>query len=179
MLPLIFLGSAAVGGLLLLVQVVLSLLGGDADGDVPDGVDGHADVLESQGTVSFRTVVAFLTFFGIGGMAADSAGLGPMASSLLAVLSGSLAFWLMALALAQLHRLRSSGNVDVKNAFGVEGKVYLTIPAERSGVGRVTLPIQGRTNQFLAITRGRRLETGALCRVVAIHAGDTVEVEPL
>ncbi len=178
-LSLVYLGSAAVGGFLLVIQVVMSLLGGDSDGDVPHDVDGHLDAADGQGAVSFRTVVAFLTFFGIGGMAADTAKLGPVASAAIALASGSLAFWLMALALAQLHRLRSSGNVDIQNAIGTEGKVYLTIPAERSGVGRVTLPIQGRTAQFLAITRGRRLETGSLCRVIGVHGGDTLDVEPL
>jgi hypothetical protein len=163
----------------LVVQVVASLLGGDSDADAPEGGDLHGDVGDAQGAVSFRTVVAFLTFFGIGGMAADSAGLGPLASALIAIGCGSIAFWLMALALAQLHRLRSAGNVDIRNAVGAEGKVYLPIPAERAGSGRVTVPIQGRTAQFLAITRGQRLETGQLCRVVGVHAGDTLEVEAL
>ena len=165
--------SAVVGGGLLVLQLLLTLLGGDSE------VDGEvdADVGADGVGLSFRTAVAFLTFFGLAGMMGLNAGLAPWLTLLLAVLAGGVAFWVVGLAMYQISRLRSSGNVDIANAVGVEGKVYLRIPAERGGEGRVTIPIQGRTMQFKALTRGPALETGALCRVLAVHAGDTLEVE--
>jgi hypothetical protein len=33
--------------------------------------------------------------------------------------------------------------------------------------------------QYKAITRGRELKTGALCKVVAVASSDTLEVESL
>ena len=169
----IYFGAAVIGSALLVIQVALALLGGDADADVD--VDADFDV-EGIG-VSFRTVVAFIAFFGVAGMAATKAGLGTALTLLVAVLSGSLAFWLVGLAMLQLSRLRSSGTVDIHNAVGVEGKIYLTVPKKRSGSGKVTIPIQGRTLQFRAITSGPELKTGELCRVVSVQGGDTLEVE--
>jgi hypothetical protein len=173
-MPTIYLGCAAVGGLLLVIQMVLALLGGDADADA----DADADVHDGEGPgLGFRTVVAFITFFGIAGMAARSAGVAPVPTLIIAVATGGVAFWLVGLLMMQLNRLRSSGTVDVKNAVGVEAKVYLTVPAEKSGEGRVTVPLQGRTHQFKAITAGAAIPTGKLCKVVAVHGGDTLEVE--
>jgi hypothetical protein len=77
----------------------------------------------------------------------------------------------------QFDRLRASGTVDINNAVGVEGKVYLTIPGSAGGEGAVTIAIQGRTMQFKAITKGVELKTGALCRVAAVRSNDTLEVE--
>ena len=64
-------------------------------------------------------------------------------------------------------------------ALGAQARVYLAVPAEKSGTGTVTVPIQGRTMQFKAITRGREIKTGALCKVVSVASSDTLEVESL
>lgn len=172
-LPLIFLIAAVGGGALLVLQILATLIGGDSD--VDGDIDAHGDL--GDGHLSFRTVVAFVTFFGIGGSAALSAGLSAWAALAAAVAAGSLAFWLVGLAMLQLSRLRSSGNVDIQNAVGSEARVYLAVPGERSGTGAVTVPIQGRTMQYKAVTRGAAIATGQFCKVVAVHAGDTLEVE--
>ncbi len=177
----LYIGAALLGGFLLLIQVALSVFGFGADGDV-DVADAGDAVDAAEGGFagfSFRTVVAFLTFFGIGGWAALDAGLGAWVSVLIGAASGSLAFWIVGLLLSQTHRLASSGTVDIKNALGVEGRVYLTVPAERSGAGSVTVKVQGRSVQYKALTRGREIKTGALCKVVAIATSDTLEVEAL
>lgn len=171
--------SAAVGGGLLVVSLILTMVGGDADADVD--VDGDVDIDgdPSGGGLSFRTAVAFLTFFGLTGMLGLSLGWSQVASLGSAILAGGAAFWLVGLAMYQLYKLRSSGNVNVQNAVGVEGKVYLKIPRERSGTGAVTVPIQGRTMKYKAVTKGAEIKTGEFCRVVAVHAGDTLEVEAI
>ena len=173
-MPTIYLGCAIVGGVLLIIQMVMALFGadGDVDGDMPDDVGGTPGL-------GFRTVVAFVTFFGIAGMAARAQGFTHIVTLLIAVFTGALAFWLVGLAMFQLSRLRASGNADINNAVGVEAKVYLGIPANRSGEGRVTVPLQGRTQQYKAITSGPEIATGQLCKVIAVHASDTLEVEQL
>lgn len=171
----IYFWSAAVGGGLLVISLLLTMIGGDADADVDGDVDLDGD--PSGGGLSFRTAVAFLTFFGLTGMLGLSLGWSQIVSLGVAILAGGAAFWLVGLAMFQLYKLRSSGNVDINNAVGVEAKVYLKIPAERSGTGTVTVPIQGRTMQYKAVTKGEEIKTGEFCRVVAVHAGDTLEVE--
>jgi hypothetical protein len=175
----VYLGSAAVGGLVMLIQVVLSLFGADHDGDHDVGHDGgHGG--EGAGTwLSLRAIVAFLAFFGIGGMVATSRGQGSLTSLGVAAACGSVAFVLTRIALVQFDKLRASGTVNVQNAIGVEGRVYLTIPAAKSGQGAVTVGIQGRTMQYRAITPGPELKTGQLCKVSAVHASDTLVVDAL
>ena len=177
----VYVTAAVVGGVILLFQILGSLIGADHPHDI--GHDMHADHDgESSGAaswLSFRAIVAFCTFFGIGGMASSNAGWSPMASVGVALLCGAVSFVLMRSALMQFDKLRSSGTVEIKNAVGVEARVYLPIPAEKSGVGAVTAPIQGRTMQYRALTTGRELKTGEMCRVIAFQGDDTVVVEAL
>lgn len=171
---LIYFWSAVVGGALLVIQTLLALLGGDSD------VDLDADDLSAGGVgLSFRTMVAFVTFFGLAGLACQRADLSPTITLVIAVASGGVAFWLVGLALLQLHALQSSGNVDIANTVGVEARVYLKVPGAHAGSGTVTVPVQGRSVQFKAVTGGDELATGEFCRVVAVRGPDTLEVEPV
>src|SRR5688572_19097567 len=179
-MKLVYLVAALGGGGLLLIQIALSMFGADHDAEFDGGGhDGGAEHGSGGLSFSFRAVVAFLAFFGIGGMAALQGGLTTVPTLAIAVGSGVAAFWLVSFALMQFGKLRSSGNVDIRNAVGSEGKVYLAIPENGGGEGAVTVAIQGRSMQFKAITRGAALRTGALCRIAAIRSADTLEVEPL
>lgn len=171
-MKLIYLASAAVGGVLLVVQTLLALLGGDSD------VDLEADDLSGGGSgLSFRTVVAFMTFFGLAGLACLRADYSATRTLLVALGAGATAFWLVGLALLQLHKLQSAGNVEIANAVGTEAVVYLKVPGARRGTGAVTVPVQGRSVQFKAVTRGAELPTGEFCRVTAVRGTNTLEVE--
>ena len=174
----IYLAAAVGGGALLLVQIALSLFGvGDADADVDHDLGHVGEHGDGSGLFSFRAVVAFFTFFGIGGMGAIQAGLSSLATLAVALGSGASAFLVVGVLLLQFYKLRSSGTVDIHNAIGTEGKVYLTVPASGRGEGSVTVEIQGRTMQFTAVTKGGEIKTGALCRVVSVRSNDTLEVE--
>ncbi len=183
----VYVAAALAGSVMMVIQVVLALIGGDSQSDItPESHDFHVDSTDAAhdgahgaGGLSFRTVVAFISFFGVGGWAADDAGLPGWATILCGVASGSVAFWVVGLVLTQMYRLKSEGNLQIRNALGVEGRVYLAVPAERSGAGQVTVPIQGRSMQYKAVTRGKELKTGSLCKVVAVVSNDTLEVEGL
>ncbi len=175
----LYLVCAALGGTILVVQTALMFigLGGDA-GDVADVGDfDGADVAFK--VLSFKTVVAFLAFFGIGGLAAQGRGWDPTQVLLVALGAGAVAMILVAYLMTALLKLQSQGNVDLGKAVGVQGKVYLRIPAENQGLGKVILEVQGRRLECKAVTRGAELPTGAQVTVVATPAQDTVEVQAL
>ncbi len=180
MVELIYIGAAILGGIVMLIQVVMSLFGAEHDVGHDVGHEAGADHDGGVGSwLSFRAIIAFLTFFGLGGMIASTSGMGGGASLGVAFVTGMFAFLLTRMVLMQFNKLRSSGTVDVKNAVGTEARVYLTIPGNKSGAGAVTVGIQGRTMQYRAITPGPELKTGELCKVSAVHAEDTLVVDAL
>src|SRR5687767_6109806 len=77
----LYLASALLGGFVLLIQVVLSLFGADHDADHEVGHEvGHEHEAGTGSWLSFRAIVAFLAFFGLGGLVASSREMGAMAS---------------------------------------------------------------------------------------------------
>jgi hypothetical protein len=192
----VYLVCALVGATLLVAQFLLGLLGiggdhgVDADHDVDvdhDAGDAHHDTSADHdhghswyvGILTFRTVVAALTFFGLAGLAASQQFQEEEHISLgVAIAAGVGAMLLVAWMMKSLKKLASEGTVRIDRAVGQPGTVYLSIPGRRSGVGKVTVVLQNRTVEYQAVTAEEELPTGAKVQVVAVIGADTVEVAP-
>jgi hypothetical protein len=190
-----YMACAVLGGTLLVCQFLLSLLGHGAHHDVDahdsgdfSGHDLHAEGShethhESHGTgfirlLTFRTVVAALTFFGLGGRAAAAASLDPVRTLGWALAAGVGALFLVAWLIQSLYRLKAEGTVRMARAVGRRGTVYLTIPGRRAGAGKVHLNLQNRTVECQAVTDQEALPTGSKVQVAAVLGPDTVLVIP-
>jgi hypothetical protein len=156
--------------------------GGAGDGAAGDG--GHGTGLSPEsamswfvGVLSFRTIVAAVTFFGLAGLAANARGTHPAGSLAVALCSGAAALYAVAWTMRALSRLRSDGTVRIQNALGLSGVVYLAIPGHQAGRGKVTLTVQNRTVEYEALTDQNTIPTGAPIQVVAIVDPETLAVE--
>jgi hypothetical protein len=166
-----YLICAVAGGAVLLLQTLLSVLGSHAHADVGD--DSLAHIADSHDSflklLSFKAVVAFVTFFGLMGLAGRRAEWSDWWTLGIAVAAGLVALWTVAWLMATLAHLQSRGNLDLNNAVGQSAKVYLPIPGNHQGQGKVLVTVQGRTLESPARTGGPTLETGALAVVIAVH----------
>jgi hypothetical protein len=185
----VYLGCAAAGGTILLVQTGMMLFGGAShDGDVGH-VDhpaiGHSDSGDHGGgdaglsLLSVRSVAAFLTFFGLAGWGGTASGWGTFPTIGAALAAGAVMLVAVAWLFSFQRKLYSEGNLDPKLAVGCTARVYLRIPARSSGKGKITVSIQGRTHEFSASTPGDEIATGREVKVVRQITQDTFEVERL
>ena len=189
-----FLICLTIGGTILVLRLALSLLGmgfDSLDGAVGDLGDAHADagpgdVMADDGQghhadlgriFTFQALVSFLAFFGVGGLSMLEMQQPPAVAVLVGLSTGLVAVSLLGYLLGALHKLNSDGTVQISRAVGLEGRVYLRIPAEGEGEGKVTLPIQGRTIEVLARTPGPGLRAGdpvVVSRIIDEHIVEVV-----
>jgi hypothetical protein len=175
-------------------------LGGDShDGDSHDGsaagsasVEHHAGGAAHEQTQShsstahdstalfkvltFRTVVAATVFFGLAGLAAESAELPSPQPLLVALASGAAAMYAVFYLMQSLGRLKADGTQRISGAIGREGIVYLGIPAAHGGAGKIHLTLQNRLVEYEAKTAGAPLTTGTRIVVVDVIGSGVVEV---
>jgi len=155
----------------------------DADVDVDDAADAadaaHPSPMLGFRVLTFRTAVAALTFFGLGGMAGEAAGFPPFVVLAAAILAGAAAMYLVYWLFRFVRKFQSEGTVRIRNALGRPATVYVPIPANKSGTGKIQFSLQNRTMEYLAMTSGDRLSTGAKVVVTGVIASDTLEVEPV
>ena len=174
-----FLACAVLGGVLLLLQLVFSLFGADhaAHHGLGDDHDTHHG--EGLNLFSVRALSAGLAFFGFGGLV----GFRSLGSALiawpLAVVLGALALVGVAWGTRAMLRLEDDGTLDIQNAVGISGDVYLSIPANRTGAGKVHLTVQNRLVELQAITSNQAaIPTGSRILIVDVVGPDTVDVVP-
>jgi len=187
-MSLAFLVCAVLGGVILVCQFLLTLagLGGEHDFDGGHHVeigDHHGDAHTDTGStwffnvLSFRALVAGVTFFGLAGLAvsANAAYAGYALSA--GIMAGLLAMVSVAYLMGLLATLQSEGNVRIERAFGAVGVVYLTIPANGGGQGKVTVNVQHRTMEYAAVTESDQpLQTGATVLILGLAAPGVVKV---
>jgi membrane protein implicated in regulation of membrane protease activity len=172
----LFLACAVLGGAILVLQILLSLLGMDHGLGVLH-LDLHADAAEGLNLLGVRALSAGLTFFGIGGLAGYATPLGLAAALPLALFMGGGAAAGVAAAMRALLRMESDGTVRIERAVGEPATVYLSIPGGRAGMGKVHLKLQDRLVEYQALS-AHPLPTGAQVIVVDVVGPDTVEVAP-
>jgi hypothetical protein len=184
---------ALTGGTLLVCQFLLGLVGAgdhhdaggghdfhDAGGHDSHGGSDHADGQHSLflSVLTFRSMAAALTFFGLVGLTSTvNWQHEPELSLGLALLGGAAALFGVGYLMRMLHRLKADGTLRIERAIGQSGTVYLSIPGHKAGKGKVTLRLQNRTVEYQAVTPHQQLATGCPVVVTGVLGPDTVEVE--
>ena len=139
-------------------------LGGLSDADLDSG-DVTMDHLDTGyldfNLFSIRSILAFITVFGWGGVLWGHHGfwgfLGAFAAGLFTmVLTALVIYWMM--------KLQYSGTIPGSAFIGCAGTVYLTIPAG-GGTGKVTVVLKSSTHELRACA-GEELPTGTHVEVV-------------
>ena len=169
---------AVFGGTFVLLQLLLMLVGfggGDAECDFGDSSD-HSSPTDIFKVLSLRTVVAGITFFGLGGLAGLTGETSQAVSVLIAIISGAAAMYAVYYLYWSAARLKDDGSLSSNTLVGSTGRVYVRIPPAKSGIGKVLICQQGRTVEYEAITAGDELKSTTPIVVVGIVSSTTVEV---
>ncbi|MDT0620209.1 hypothetical protein [Croceitalea vernalis] len=145
--------TALVSSVIFLVLIVMTLIGGDADdmgGDVDAEVEGDGGI--GFQFLSFKNLMGFFTIFGWSGISCLDNGLSTGLTVFISVICGLIMMTAMAALFYYLAKLQSSGTLKIKNALHQIGEVYLTIGANRSSIGKVSISVQGTLRELEALT---------------------------
>lgn len=174
----VFWGCAIVGSAIFVVQVVLMLIG--IDSDVADMDFDTGDTLDLGGgmsLLSIKSLINFIVGFGWGGVCLSSS-IESKSLLVIAALVVGLLFSLLYLFLyKKLRGLESNGAFDISNCEGKIADVYLRIPANRGGQGKIQISVNGSVHEIAAITDGVELPSGSKVTVVEVIDKSLVRVK--
>lgn len=184
----VFWGISIVFSILFVIQFVFSLIGLDADADIDGDMDMSGDLdtdpgfgMDADFTVfSVRSIIAFFTFFGWTGVLILNAGGDLMTALGFSFLSGTVAMLIVGYLIYLFSKLSEDGNIDMENALLNTGEVYLTIPGEESGQGKIHITVNNSFREINAVTKNfAPLPTGSRIRVIEIIDDNLLLVEPI
>ena len=172
----LFFGIGIFATLLSVFLTALAFLGADHH----EGMDAGGLTHDGMDVLSIKPLTAFFLAFGwTGGIALDN-GLSMFAALGLAILAGGLLMGVVIAMFRGMYALRSDGTMNVKNALGAVGTVYVTVPAHKAVGGQVVVNFSGRQETLAALTGAPTpIASGEKVKVVSVVDGRTVLVEAL
>ncbi len=172
--------------LIFIIQTVMTFLGADTGGDFDVDVDTSLDdptlsnIEGGSNLYTFRNFVNFCLGFGWSAILLRKS---ISSTAVLVIVSILVGIGLVALVMYMfkwLSNMQQTGNINVyHSAVGCQGTAYLTIPAARSGEGKVQISIQGAVREYYAQTDGDAIKTGTPIKVIEVINGSTLLVEEL
>ena len=149
----------------------------DADNTSSNSAASHYDANGLQ-LFTIRGIMAFLMVGSWVGFLTSRAGTNEFIALILAIVSGAIALFFMAKLLQFLMGMQEDGTTNIKNALGQTGQVYIRIPAEEKGMGKVNVTVQEKLCEFDAVTeKSEMLKTGEMVYVTDVRAGNVLVVE--
>ncbi len=172
--------TAIAASVFFVIQMIMTFVMGDMDGDV--GGDTDFDVEADTGIAfqffTFRNLVAFFTVFGWTGLGCIASGYTTETTIIVSVVSGLIMMVIMSTLFYLLSRMTDSGTLNMNNAKGKTGTVYIPIHAKRGSMGKVQVKIQGSLRELDAITDEENdLSTGMVVSVKEVLDGNILLVE--
>ncbi len=176
-------GITLASSLIFIIQSIMTFLGADTDLDFDTDaggvdIDGGSEPGTGLGLLTFRNLVNFLLGFGWTAILLREQISSVPLLLVVAVLVGAGLVAVVMMMFKWLSGMQQSGNIDVhRQAVGCTGTVYLTVPANREGTGKVQININSSVREFDAVTDGTKLPTGVQIRVVEVISDSTLLVE--
>lgn len=171
---------AGLASIIFLIQTVLTFTGADAGDGVSADFDGDlADVDSPFQLFSFRNLINFLLGFGWSGISFYGVIQNKTILVLIAFLIGASFLFAFFFIIQQLQKLAEDNTFSIKNTLHKTGQVYLTIPANKNGKGKIQVSVKGAVHELDAVTNGNTLTSGEMIRVVEILDDNLLLVEKL
>ncbi|MCB9225324.1 MAG: hypothetical protein R2780_00830 [Crocinitomicaceae bacterium] len=173
--------AAFVASILFLVVLVGTIIGGGGDMDI-EAADADVDADHGIGFqfLTFKNMVGFFTLFSWSGIASINAGYSNGITLLISVVSGLAMMFILAWLFMFMARQAESGTLQISNAIGQIGEVYMTIEKNRGAYGKIHIKVQGSLRELDAITdEDEDLTQGNVVKVLEIVSGELLLVEKL
>lgn len=174
----IFWFIAILFSLLFIIQTIFSFAAGDNDQAYGDS-DTATELDQGIGYefLTIKNFIAFFTIFGWTGVALLQSNMNKTGIIGFAFLGGCVVVVMMFFIMRSMSNLKDSGTLKIENALGKTATVYLLIPSNRKGMGKITIDLQGTQRELNAVTDdGEDIATGSFVTVTGILNNNILKV---
>jgi len=176
----VFWTCAVVASLIFIIQMVLTMIGMDSS-DMDVDFDG-ADTMDLGGGLNLFTIknlMGFLVGFGWTGVCFYSSITNVFLLIAIAFIVGCLFVGIFVFIYKQTKKLEHNGAFSINGVKGSVANVYLRIPGNNGGKGKVQVSQNGSVHELDALTDGEDIASGGKVKIVEIVDQETVKVEKI
>lgn len=166
--------------IIFLIQTIMTFIGADGADGIDSDFDGDLEHGDSHFQIfSFRNLINFLLGFSWTGISFYNS----IPNALLIVVSiavGSLFIYMFFAIIKELQKLAEDNSFTFEETIGKSADVYLTIPALKSGKGKIIISVRGSVHELDAMTNNaEKISTGSVVKVVRVEHNNILLVETI
>jgi hypothetical protein len=170
---------AGIASVIFIIQMILTFTGVDASDGLHADFSGDMDTDGPFQFFSLRNLINFFLGFGWGGVCFYNTFSSKIWVTVCAFLTGMLFVLLFFILIKQFMKLERDYSFQISDTAGKTADVYLTIPENNSGKGKIQISVKGAFHEIDAITEGEKISTGSKIKVAGIIDNQTVIVTKL
>ncbi len=170
---------AGVASLIFIIQMIMTLIGVDASDGLSVDFDADVDAHGPFQFFSLRNLINFFLGFGWGGICFYEIFDSKVLVNIFAFATGALFVAIFFVIIKQLMKLNQDNTFSIKETIGNPADVYLSIPAEKSGKGKIQISVKGAFHEIDAMTAGEKIPTGGKAKVIDVIDNQTVLVSKI
>ncbi len=163
-----------------LIQTIMTFMGVDSTDGLHADFDGDLSQSDTPFQLfSLRNLINFLLGFSWTGISFYSSISNRPLLIVLSLAVGILFVYLFFVIMKQVQKLAEDNSFKISNTLFKTAEVYLTIPENKKGKGKIMISVNGAFHELEAMTENARIESGAVVKVVRIEYGNILIVETI
>lgn len=162
-----------------LIQTVMTFVGTDAQDGLSADFDGDFDSDGPMQVFSLRNLINFLLGFSWTGISFYGIITSKIGLILASTFVGAFFVFVFFLIIKQIQKLSEDNSFRISDTLGKNAEVYLTIPANKLGFGKVLISVKGSNHELPAVSSGDLIPTGSLVKVIKIENNNLLIVQKI
>lgn len=156
--------------LVFIIQTVLTFIGSDSSDGIEADFDGDLNGADAPFQLfSLRNLVNFLLGFSWTGISFYTTISNKPLLITLSLAVGVFFVYLFFLVIRQVQKLAENNSFRITNTLNKTAEVYLTIPENKKGKGKIMISVNGAFHELEAMTEKERIQSGSIVKVVRIE----------
>jgi hypothetical protein len=166
--------------LIFIIQTIMTFVGTDAADGLAADFDGDLSGSEAPFQLfSLRNLVNFLLGFSWMGISFYNIVTNKPLLVVLSLVVGILFVYLFFIIIKQLQKLAEDNSFKIANTLNKTAEVYLTIPENKKGKGKIMVSVNGAFHELDAMTEKDKIQSGSVVKIVKIETNNILIVEKI
>ncbi|HMN33342.1 MAG: NfeD family protein [Chitinophagaceae bacterium] len=166
--------------LIFIIQTILTFLGSDTSDGIEADFDGDFSGTDAPFQLfSLRNLIHFLLGFSWTGISFYTTIANKAVLIFLSLIVGGLFVYLFFLVIRQVQKLAEDNTFKIANTLNKSAEVYLTIPENKLGKGKIMVSVNGSLHELDAMTENEKIQSGSTVKVVKIENNNILIVEKI
>jgi membrane protein implicated in regulation of membrane protease activity len=166
--------------LIFIIQTILTFLGVDSSDGLEADFDGNLSEVDAPFQLfSLRNLINFLLGFSWTGISFFTTISNPIVLVIMSLAVGVLFVYLFFIVMKQIQKLAENNSFDIVNTLHKTAEVYLTIPENKRGKGKIMISVNGAFHELEAMTENEKIQSGSVVKVVKIENNNILIVETI